>query len=192
MAKVISPLFSLGASGKLANSLVYMKWKGIDDVRMWLKPANPRTAAQQSQRTKMRNAVNTFHSTAWNSADITAFNFKASTLPQPMSGFNYFIQQHIATEIAGKTWYSLYQCQISGISQNSATVTIKCAADKSAKLYLGSSKSSQPNEISGTYASGTWTFSITNLQSGVTYYFYIKNTATGAGGITGLYSFTTT
>ena len=44
MAKVNAPLLSFGASGKLANSLVFMKWKGIPTARRWLVPANPKTA----------------------------------------------------------------------------------------------------------------------------------------------------
>jgi len=41
MAKVNAPLFSFNASGKLANSLVYFAWKGLDVVRSYIVPANP-------------------------------------------------------------------------------------------------------------------------------------------------------
>ncbi len=50
MAKVTGPLFSLSASGQIAKTLVFMKWKGIADVRKYVIPANPNTAAQQAQR----------------------------------------------------------------------------------------------------------------------------------------------
>ena len=46
MAKVTGPLFSLTASGKLANAMVHFTWKGIAVVREWLKPANPKSADQ--------------------------------------------------------------------------------------------------------------------------------------------------
>lgn len=39
MATVNGPLFSLDASGQLAKSLVYSKWKGKAYVREWTKPA---------------------------------------------------------------------------------------------------------------------------------------------------------
>lgn len=50
MAKTTGPLFSVSASGKLANSVVYFTWKGVNVVRQWLKPANPQVAAQGDQR----------------------------------------------------------------------------------------------------------------------------------------------
>jgi len=51
MAKVTGPLFSLDARGKLGKSLVFIGWKGIKDVRQWLTPANPQSAAQGNVRT---------------------------------------------------------------------------------------------------------------------------------------------
>jgi len=50
MAKATGPLYSLSASGKLANAMVYFTWKGINVVREWLKPANPQSASQGDQR----------------------------------------------------------------------------------------------------------------------------------------------
>lgn len=50
MAKVNGPLFSLEASGKLGNALVYGKWKGRPTVREYVTPANPRTLDQINQR----------------------------------------------------------------------------------------------------------------------------------------------
>ena len=46
MAKVTGPLFSVAASGKLGDALVYFPWKGRHVVREWLKPANPQSADQ--------------------------------------------------------------------------------------------------------------------------------------------------
>jgi len=50
MAKVTGPLFSMGASGKIADSMVFFPWKGLNIVRQWLKPANPQTVDQGDQR----------------------------------------------------------------------------------------------------------------------------------------------
>jgi len=50
MAKVVGPLFSLDARNKLGNALVFIGWKGIKDVRQWLKPAQPRTGKQGDVR----------------------------------------------------------------------------------------------------------------------------------------------
>lgn len=46
MAKVYGPLHSDSASGKLANSLVFFGWKGLNVVRKYLIPANPQTGPQ--------------------------------------------------------------------------------------------------------------------------------------------------
>lgn len=50
MAKVTGPLYSMGASGKIANAMVFFAWKGTAVVRQWLKPANPMTSGQGDQR----------------------------------------------------------------------------------------------------------------------------------------------
>lgn len=50
MAKVTGPLYSISASGKLADAMVYFGWKGVNVVRGWVKPANPKSASQGDQR----------------------------------------------------------------------------------------------------------------------------------------------
>jgi hypothetical protein len=50
MAKVTGPLMSVSASGKLADSIVFFGWKGINVVRQWLKPANPKSWEQGDRR----------------------------------------------------------------------------------------------------------------------------------------------
>ena len=50
MAKVSGPLFSMDARNKLGDALVYIGWKGIKDVRMWLKPTQPQTGKQGDVR----------------------------------------------------------------------------------------------------------------------------------------------
>jgi len=46
MAKVTGPLMSMDARGKIGDALVFIGWKGVKDVRMWLKPANPKLPDQ--------------------------------------------------------------------------------------------------------------------------------------------------
>lgn len=47
------PLMSAEASGKLADAIVYFTWKGINVVRQWTIPTNPRDVDQQLIRQKM-------------------------------------------------------------------------------------------------------------------------------------------
>ena len=50
MAKPTAPLLSFGASGTLAKTLVYSKWKGRPYTRRHVIPANPQTTAQTLTR----------------------------------------------------------------------------------------------------------------------------------------------
>ena len=53
MAKVTMPLMSGAASGKLASAIVYFTWKGINCVRAWVIPTNPRDVDQRIMRQKL-------------------------------------------------------------------------------------------------------------------------------------------
>lgn len=50
MAKVTAPLLSFGASGTVAKTQTYSKWRGRPYVRRHVIPSNPNTVAQQSTR----------------------------------------------------------------------------------------------------------------------------------------------
>lgn len=50
MAKTVAPLLSFGASGQIAQTQVYSKWKGRAYVRRYTTPANPNTSEQQLTR----------------------------------------------------------------------------------------------------------------------------------------------
>ena len=51
MAKTTAPLLGFGASGQIAKTQVYSKWKGRLYARKHVVPANPRTTAQTATRT---------------------------------------------------------------------------------------------------------------------------------------------
>lgn len=52
MAKVSAPLLSMGARGSIGKSLVSASWRGVKYMRQHVVPANPRTTAQQANRTR--------------------------------------------------------------------------------------------------------------------------------------------
>lgn len=54
MAKVVGPLMSYEARGKIANMVVFFPWKGINVVRKWLKPTNPQDPDQMRQRSILK------------------------------------------------------------------------------------------------------------------------------------------
>ena len=53
MSKVTGPLGSLDASGSIANTLVFSKWKGRNYVRLLVTPKNPMSDGQAEARTKL-------------------------------------------------------------------------------------------------------------------------------------------
>jgi hypothetical protein len=54
MARTTAPLFSLDASGTIANAIVFSKWRGRQYVRRHSVPKNPRTPAQMGIRAMMK------------------------------------------------------------------------------------------------------------------------------------------
>jgi hypothetical protein len=50
MAKVTGPLSSFDARGQIAKAMVFMGWRGVKSVRMWVRPANPKTEDQGDRR----------------------------------------------------------------------------------------------------------------------------------------------
>lgn len=52
MAKITAPLLSMGARGSIGKSMVIASWKGVKYARQHVVPANPRTTAQQANRTR--------------------------------------------------------------------------------------------------------------------------------------------
>lgn len=105
MAKTTAPLLSFGASGKLADTLVFGRWKGVDYARQYVVPANPQSSAQQTQRGYFTGAVSEWHTTgsaALEGEDKEAWGRYASTLGA-MSGFNAFVRSWVKERVAGGT-----------------------------------------------------------------------------------------
>lgn len=91
MALSNGPLFSLSASGKLANTLVFSRWKGRPYVRELVTPANPQSAAQVAIRAMMR-----FLAQYW--ASMTTgqqASWEDLADAQSISAFNAFTQYNL-------------------------------------------------------------------------------------------------
>lgn len=54
MVKVSAPALSLDASGSLAGTLVFSKWKGRNYVRTLVKPSNPKSGGQVGVRSMFK------------------------------------------------------------------------------------------------------------------------------------------
>jgi len=88
MAIARTPLLSFGATGKLAKTLVFFPWKGLDVVREYVIPTNPNTAAQATQRTLFSATVSAWRNYFTNAVMRTAWNLSASASKKAQSGFN--------------------------------------------------------------------------------------------------------
>jgi len=87
MATPTAPLLSFGASGTLAKTLVYSKWKGRAYVRKHVIPSNPKTAAQDLTRNAFK-----WTSDVWKAAPtLVRAPWERFATGQVLSGRNAFI-----------------------------------------------------------------------------------------------------
>ncbi len=190
MAKTKGPLFSISASGALAKTLVYGAWKGIDYVRQYVIPANPKTEDQQEQRGFFTTAIDAWHVDGYTKDDVTAWNLYALAQKIAASGFNMFVKLYVLAKVAVKTWGALTDCIIESILA-SCSVTIDVPSDLTGILYIGTSKTSMLTQFVGAYVDPGYTFTVIDLLADTRYYFYIANTIADEEARTGIYSFKT-
>jgi len=187
MAKVILPLGSFGARGQIGKAFVYFPWKGINCVREFVIPANPNTSGQQTQRGYFTAAVDDYHVAGYNTLDITAWRLLAAQSKNPLTYFNAVIREHVKQLVAGKSWQFLSDGVVTDVLTTSFTFTIAAAADKSGKLYWGTTPGYTPNEVTGIFNVDEYSFSLTSLPSGTRIYFWCENTDATTKGRTGIY-----
>ena len=150
MAKLKGPLFSLGASQQLGKTLVYFAWKGLNVVRQYVIPANPKTALQQTQRGYLTGAVAGIHTAqadATNplkSIDQVAYSALAAVKGIIMTWFNMAVKLWVDVKVAVKT-----PCVYSDM-----TFTTKTANAIDLELYLN-------EETGSTLAAGKFYFGST-------------------------------
>ena len=93
MALVSGPLMSIDASGKFANVMVASIWKGRNYMRGYVIPATSQVQACIDARAAFALAVSDWQAdypgaqAAWGTA--------AQDCYPPISGFNYFVSQHV-------------------------------------------------------------------------------------------------
>jgi len=193
MAKMTAPLLGFSASGKLADTLVYMTWKGLKTVRQYVIPANPNTEKQQTQRGFMTSANTAWHSVAWNAADLTAWNLRASLQAVVMSGFNVFVKLVLAALKVANTFGVLWKYIEGALTSTTAVLYVWDLVDNTTKCYYSTNKRTiEQNELAGTREEiGRWTFNLADLSPSTVYYVKFKNTAGVDVGETGIYTFET-
>lgn len=104
MAGLTGPLFSLDASGTIAKTLTYAKWRGIRYVRQRVIPANPNSTLQQNIRGVFRslNAIWLYIPGGAGDSYLTA------SAGRPLTNRNLFIQRN-AKDMYDAGDYSTFQ-----------------------------------------------------------------------------------
>ncbi len=91
MAKVNMPLLGVSASGTIGKAVTFGRWRGVNYARQRVIPANPRTNAQQSQRTLVRFVTN-----AWQRLPVLSQDaFIAAARNTHMTGYNLFSKRNL-------------------------------------------------------------------------------------------------
>lgn len=206
MAKLKAPLLSLGASQQIGKALVFFPWKGLNVVREYVIPANPKTALQKAQRDKLSQAVAAVHAAQAEAAnpliaiDVEAYASWASVVQAATTWFNQACRQWIDRLIAGKKAIIGRGCTISAITATGFSAKLyssqfeagKCATGQ---FRWGTSKTALINIKAATFTAldksmdATWT----GLAPKTKYYFQFEGlTVTDyAGAKSGIYHVTT-
>lgn len=88
MAKLLTPLLSFSASGQIAKTLVAYTWHGINCVRAYIIPRDPRTPAQLIQRTAITLATQAWKLYITHEKTRIGWTHYAASDPRPLTGYN--------------------------------------------------------------------------------------------------------
>jgi len=187
MAIVKGPLFSLSATGKLADALVYMTWKGINDVRKYVIPSNPKSTLQTTQRDYLKDAVTRWHVTDWYAADLTAFNNWAAIASSAMSGFNRWIKGALDYQRDGYTMEQINKAVISAVVTTGFLITLEGHADWTYTCKYGTSPTAMVETNVVTNTAGVLTSTLTGLTADTVYYVQIYCTQALKWATTGIF-----
>ena len=205
MAKVKAPLMSLGASGAIAKTLVFFPWKGIDAVREYVIPANPKTTPQNNQRSYLTEAVAAVHAAQalavdpLIAVDQTAYSLWGSIWATPRTWFNQICKNNMNQRVAikrgciyrdgaftpgaGQVTCHLEFTKVSGANNVTAGT-----------WYYGTSKTALINQFPATILVDSIDDVKAGLVAGVKYYFQFRPTlhADYVGAYSGIYYATPT
>ncbi|MTI62226.1 MAG: YfhO family protein [Firmicutes bacterium] len=174
MAKVTGPLFSLDASGKFADSLVFTKWKGINTVRQYAKPTNVNSAKQKVVRNAFTAASALYQKLL--GPDKEAWKLRSAGLP--MSGYNAFMGIAVQTLMKMRAFTLINKVQVDNITSNSAQIKITADEDGEANILYGEKPGSYYDSIPISLLKDTEiTVSLSDLVASNNYYFRVVQDA---------------
>lgn len=193
MAKLKGPLFSLGATQQLGKALVFFGWKGLDVVREYVIPANPKTALQVTQRGYLTAAVADVHAAQGHAtvpmlaADYSAYALWASVVKAATTWFNQVVRCFIDQNVAGLTG-TTYRGGIVTPGVGSLDIVLRSdevdgATITGGNFHYGTSKSALINTIAAVVVAVNNAVQVTipGLVAGVKYFIQFRPTAAAAG-----------
>lgn len=184
MAKLKAPLFSFSASGKLADALVYMSWKGLNTVRKYVIPANPKTIPQEDQRGYFSAVVDAIHAAmqhltkSLDAVDRSAYSLFGSCEPTPRTWFNQIIKAWLIAKVNGEH----PQILAAAVFTDPATTQITLVlynhqyATEPGFMFAGTSKTYMPISVAADGVTSEHTGVFTGLAKGTKYYFQFRPT----------------
>lgn len=172
MARVKGGLFSLDASGQLAKTLVYSRWKGLKTVRSYVIPANPQSTAQTAQRNLLADGVDFWHETDLTGADKVAWNLYATTQAKPLSGFNAAVKNAIQVQAAEQDLLVLFDGSDESTTEGQIDAVINAPTGLAVSVRWGETPSSLINSHAMTEegSTGKYEYTIEELEAGKKYY----------------------
>jgi len=191
MAKLTAPLFSFGASGALAKALVYFPWKGLNVVRQYVVPANPKSDAQVAQRAFLTAAVDEIHagmvypSHPLTSADKSAYSLLASVKGIIMTWFNSMAKTMIDAMIDLHVYMALVSGACTYLAATTATAVMWSVKEEApvGDVFYGTSKTALLKSVAANFAAHTISVTLTGLTVGTTYYWQWRKTAVGTDNV---------
>ncbi len=190
MAKLKAPLMSLGASGKLADTLVFFSWKGLNVVREYVIPSNPKTALQTTQRGKLTIMVDAIHTAMAKdpyplaSADQVAYSALASAKGRIITWFNQAVKLGIDALVAEKGYTIYTSGGMDDLDKDDFRPVIHLTDDAgtqiaAGKFYLGTSKTNLIHSKDGVVTPGAFinianTEGFDGLTAGTKYYWQFR------------------
>jgi hypothetical protein len=85
----ITNVFGMEFSGTIGKKLTASSWKGIQYIRAYAKPRNPRTERQESHRAMFKAAVETWHGLTDRQREFY------NRIARDMTGCNLFVSRYI-------------------------------------------------------------------------------------------------
>lgn len=113
MAKVTGPLYSMTASGKIADAMVFFSWKGTSVVRQWLIPKNLKSEDQGDQRQVLGGVGRAMGAVKSTSAFETKLN-AAVTVPTDQTRQSYLVKRAINTYMSNATAFEALNTEYEG------------------------------------------------------------------------------